>query len=120
MNFREFKVYQDAKGLVVEIFQTTRKFSRDFYYLSDQANRSALSIILNIAEGSAKGSDKDFNRYIKNSLGSAAELSAALEIAKDLKLIDEEKYATVDGKIKEIIKQLGGFSKYLSKLMIGD
>jgi four helix bundle protein len=112
--FREFKVYKDAKSLVTRIFQLTRKFPREFYYLSDQINRSALSIVLNIAEGSAKGSDKDFNRYVKNSLGSATELSAALEIAEDLKLLDRERYLILDEQIQEIIKQLGGFSKYLS------
>ncbi len=112
-NFREFKVYRDAKDLVIKVFQLTRKFPKEFYYLSDQINRSALSVVLNIAEGSAKGSDKDFNRYIKNSLGSATELSSALEITEDLKLIDEKEYSLLDTQIQEIIKQLGGFSKYL-------
>ena len=115
MHFREFKVYQDAKALVARTFGVTRKFPRDFYYLTDQINRSALSIVLNIAEGSAKGSDKDFNRYIKNSLGSATELSAAFEIAEDLELVTKEKYKLLDTQIQEIIKQLGGFSKYLSR-----
>ncbi|MBI3442173.1 MAG: four helix bundle protein [Candidatus Sungbacteria bacterium] len=115
MHFREFKVYRDAKTLVVQTFRLTRKFSREFYYLSDQINRSALSIVLNIAEGSAKGSDKDFNRYIKNSLGSATELSAAFEIAEDLRLITKEEYDTLDAEIQEVIKQLGGFSKYLRR-----
>lgn len=107
-------MYKDAKALVARIFQLTRKFPREFYYLSDQINRSALSIVLNIAEGSAKGSDKDFNRYIKNSLGSATELLAAFEVAEDLKLLDKEQRLMLDEQIQEIIKQLGGFSKYLS------
>ena len=114
-SFREFKVYKDAKTLVTDIFRLTRQFPREFYYLSDQINRSALSIVLNIAEGSAKGSDKDFNRYVKNSLGSATELSAALEIAENLRLIDAKPYTVLDARIQEVIKQLGGFSKYLAK-----
>ena len=115
MHFREFKVYKDAKILVTHTFRLTRKFPKEFYYLSDQINRSALSIVLNIAEGSAKGSDKDFNRYIKNSLGSATELSAAFEIAHDLGLINADEYKLLDVQIREVIKQLGGFSKYLSQ-----
>ena len=108
-------MYKDAKTLVVQTFRLTRKFLREFRYLSDQMNRSALSILLNIAEGSAKGSDKDFNRYIKNSLGSATELYAAFEVAEELRLITEEEYKAVEIQIREVIKQLGGFSKYLSR-----
>jgi len=104
-HLREFKVYGDVKTLVVQSFRLTRKFSREFRYLSDQINRSVLSIVLNIAEGSAKGSDKDFNRYIKNSLGSATELSAAFEIAKDLELINDGDYKSLDIQIQEVIKQ---------------
>ena len=35
------------------------------YSLKDQAKRAALSIILNIAEGSAMKSDKEFARYLE-------------------------------------------------------
>ena len=115
LNFKDFKVYKDAKVLVVRTFQLTRKFPKEFYYLSDQINRSALSVVLNIAEGSAKGSDKDFNRYIKNSLGSVTELSTALEVAEDLNLIEKKEFLAINIQTQEIIKQLGGFSKYLSK-----
>jgi len=115
LHFKEFKVYKDTKQLIVRVFGLTRKFPREYYYLSDQVNRSALSIALNIAEGSAKSSDKDFNRYILNSLGSATELVAAIEIAGDLGLINSIELTTLISQIEEVIKQLGGFSKYLKK-----
>ena len=115
MKYNQFKVYKDSKDLVVRIFRLTRKFDREYFYLSDQINRSALSIILNIAEGSAKSSNKDFNRYILNALGSATELSAALEIARDLRLVDEKIFNETNSCLLEIIKQLGGFSKFLKE-----
>ena len=62
--FRNFPVYKDAKSFVTFCFRLTRKFPREFYFLSDQLNRSVLSVVLNIAEGSAKQSDRDFNRYV--------------------------------------------------------
>ncbi len=111
--FREFKVYKDSKSLVVFVFRLTRKFPREFYYLSDQINRCCLSIALNIAEGSAKKSNKDFNRYIQNSLGSTSELAAALEISKDFNLINTKEYEEIECLLNEITKQLGGFSKFL-------
>ena len=115
IHFRDFKVYKDSRELIVLVLQETRKFPKEFRYLSGQINRSTLSIVLNIAEGSAKGSDKDFNRYIKNSLGSATELSAALEVSCDLGLVSKKAYGNLENKVESIIKQLGGFSKYLSK-----
>ena len=115
MKYNEFKVYKDSKNLVVKVFKLTRTFSREYHYLSDQINRSALSIILNISEGSAKSSNKDFNRYILNALGSATELSAALEVAKDLILVDEKTFQEIYDHLSEIIKQLGGFSKFLKE-----
>ena len=78
-------------------------------------NRAILSVVLNIAEGSAKNSRKDFNRYIKNSLGSATELMAALDIAKDFGLGVDKEHHEIEKLLSEIIKQLGGFSKFLEK-----
>ena len=114
-DFKNFKVYKDGQALVVVIFRLTRRFSKEFYFLSDQINRSALSVVLNIAEGSGKNSDKDFNRYVKNALGSAAELSAAIEVAYNLELMTSNELEKIELEINSIIKQLGGFSKYLSQ-----
>ena len=115
-DFKNFKVYKDSQKLIVIIFRLTRKFSGDFYYLTDQMNRCALSIVLNIAEGSGKRSDKDFNRYIKNALGSASELSAALDVVYNLGLISKDEFEKLISEVDQIIKQLGGFSKFLSKV----
>ena len=115
MGFKEFKVYKDSKSLVGMIFRLTRKFPRDFHYLSDQMNRACLSIVLNIAEGSAKSSTKDFNRFIQNSLGSTSELSASLEVAKEFELINSEEFLKTNELLNGISKQLGGLSKFLSK-----
>jgi four helix bundle protein len=111
--YRKFRVYQDAKLLHLEIIKTTNKFPREHFYLVDQLKRSTLSIILNIAEGSSKQSDKDFNRFIAMSLGSVDEAMASLEIAFELNLIKNEQFKVFEAKLESLSKQLGGLSKSL-------
>lgn len=86
---------------------------RNYWYLADQLKRSSLSIVLNIAEGSSKQSDKDFNRYIAISLGSVDETIASLEIAFDQKLLPKERFVYFESRHELLSKQLGGFSKFL-------
>ena len=108
--FRRFKVYQDAKTYNVHLFHLTKNFPLN---LRSQIIRSSLSILLNIAEGSAKKSDKDFNRYIENSLGSVNETVAGLELAYELKLLSQVEFLGLLKQSEEIAKQLGGLSKKL-------
>lgn len=111
--FRNFKVYRDAKLLHKEIVILVNTFPRNYWYLADQIKRSSLSIVLNIAEGSSKQSDKDFNRYISISLGSVDETVASLEIAFDQKLFSKEKFIYFENRLELLSNQLGGFSKFL-------
>lgn len=111
--FKKFRVYQDAKEFHKETVSLTTKFPRSYYYLADQLNRSSLSIVLNIAEGSSKQSDKDFNRYIAISLGSTDETLASLEIALELKLIRKDYFEMLENKLESLSNQLGAFSKSL-------
>jgi four helix bundle protein len=111
--FLNFKVYRDAKSFYREIVLITRKFPREHWELGDQIRRSALSVCLNIAEGSGKNSDKEFRRYLDNSLGSVNETAAGIDIAFDNGLIMEKMRDSLLKEAKEIADQLGGFSKKL-------
>ena len=113
--FRNFKVYQDAKMVHKEVIKTFGNLPRNHYYIADQIKRSSLSIVLNIAEGSSKQSDKDFNKYIAISLGSLDEIVACLEIAFELGILSKDKFDKLEESYKLISLQLGGFSKRLKQ-----
>jgi|SRR3989338_3686488 len=111
--FLNFQVYKDAKKLHRNVVHLTKEYPREFYYLKDQLRRCTLSIVLQIAEGSAKRSDKEFNRYIEIGLGSANETAAGLDVSLEEKLITKAQYDELTMLCMEVTNQLGGLSKAL-------
>jgi four helix bundle protein len=88
-NFRKLDIWLKSMDLVVEIYNLTSVFpNHEKFGLSSQMQRSAVSIPSNIAEGSAKSSNKDFARFLEMSLGSSYELETELILASRLKYID--------------------------------
>ena len=84
-------IWQKAMDFVTEIYMLTRKYPQhEVFGLSSQTQRSATSIPLNIAEGSAKSSSKDFARFLEMAIGSSYELESAIIIARNLEYIDTE------------------------------
>lgn len=114
--FREFRVYQNSLSWIETIFKLTHTIQNQRYFeLSNQIERAAISVILNIAEGSDRGTDKDFNRFLGISLGSLNEVIAALDIANKSKLIPVKDFELVLVESENLAKQLGSFKKALKK-----
>ncbi|MDI6755113.1 MAG: four helix bundle protein [Thermodesulfobacteriota bacterium] len=110
--FRELKVWQKAKELAVEIYQITQKdpFNKDFS-LRDQIRRAAVSIPSNISEGDERGSNKDAVRFFYIAKGSLAELQTQIEIAYEIRYLDEQTLNDLQEKCTTIGKMLGSLIK---------
>src|SRR3989338_6954861 len=64
--FLDWQVYKDSKKLFREILPIIDKLPQGRRIeLGGQIVRSAQSIVLNIAEGSGKASDKELNRFVE-------------------------------------------------------
>ena len=112
--FLEWEVYQDSQELFSFIHSVVKKLPREYRFeLGSQILRSASSIILNLAEGSGKESEKELNRFIETSLGSLYETLANLDILYTNNLIPQDKFEAGKKKITSICNQLGGFKKKL-------
>ncbi|KKQ53884.1 MAG: S23 ribosomal protein [Candidatus Woesebacteria bacterium GW2011_GWC1_38_13] len=111
--YLDFTVYKESKVYYRKCISITRNFSRIYWELKDQLLRAALSVCLNIAEGSAKYSDKDFKRYLENSLGSINECFACIDIAFENELISNEDFLILKTMSESVAKQLGGLIKKL-------
>lgn len=114
--FKNWNVYKEANVLFMLIAKTAHKLPGEYKYtMGDQMIRSSLSIVLNIAEGSGKESDRELNRYFNIAMGSVNETLAIIDVLQDLRIIDEEKTKVAEKLCTSISKQLGGFKKKLRK-----
>ena len=71
--------------------------------LLDQLERAAISVPLNIAEGSEKNSEADKKRFYAIARGSAMECVAILDVLLHLKLIDLETQEKGRGLLNTIV-----------------
>ena len=113
--FRQFKIYQDAREFRKEIkLLSKNKFPRDEQFcLISQLWRALDSILLNIAEGSDRGTDKDFAHYLNNSHTSLNEVVACLDAALDDEYITLEDHQIYLESAEKLANQLTAFRKNL-------
>jgi four helix bundle protein len=95
-DFKKLDIWNDSRKLVKQIYLISKDLPEtEKIGLISQINRSVISIPANIAEGSAKNSQKDFKRFLHISLGSAFELETLLILCEDLNFIEKSKLKEV-------------------------
>ena len=118
-DFKSLKIWQKGIKLVVDIYKLTKVFPQEeLYGLTSQMRRSAISIPSNIAEGSGRNSDKDFNRFLDISLGSSFELETQIIIARELEFLSSEDFLKLSDKVQEEQKMITGLQKSLRQLQV--
>jgi len=99
--YQQLIVWQKAMILVNPIYELTLAFPNDEKFgLTSQLRRAAVSVPSNIAEGSGRGSDKDFCRFLYLARGSLTEIETQLLIAQQLG------YCVIDNDIDELMQQV--------------
>ena len=73
-----------------------------------------MSVPANVAEGSAKRSDREFARFVRIALGSATEAENHMILAYELGLIQQKKYEEIDKQMQDVQKMLAGLERKLS------
>ncbi|HEY6873894.1 MAG TPA: four helix bundle protein [Geobacteraceae bacterium] len=114
--FEEIQAWQKARMLVKEVYAVSNagRFAKDFG-LRDQIRRAAVSIMLNIAEGFARKTTREFIQFLVIAHGSAAEVQAALYIALDQEYLSETEFNKLYALADESSKMILGFINYLRK-----
>jgi len=111
-NFKELKIWQKSIELATDIYSLLVDFPlSEKYGLISQIRRSSVSIPSNIAEGSAKESNRDFKRFLSISLGSAFELETQMILSFKLGIVPESTFDAFSIRIAELQKMIFGFMK---------
>ena len=85
-------VYQVAIEFVMLADEVIEHLPRGRAYLSDQLQRAALSISLNIAEGAGEYAVDEKARFYRMAKRSATECAGVLDVCQRLRLIEENRY----------------------------
>ena len=113
--FYRLKVWQIGMKLVNEIYLITKNFpSEEKFSLVSQIRRAAISVPLNIAEGSAKRTKKEFALFVRIALGSLMETMTCLEISLAQKYIIKSEYESFKNLIQELYFKLISLDKFLT------
>ena len=113
--FEEIPVWTESRKFVNNVYNLIDrkpKLARD-YSLVDQLKRASYSIMLNIAEGFERGSNKEFANFLNIAKGSAGEVRSVLHILTDRKYITESDFKELYPKVEFISIQLSNFRKFL-------
>lgn len=111
-SFQKLLVWQKSRELVKCVYSALSAFPQtEKFALADQLRRAVISVSSNIAEGSAKESEKDQIRFIEIAYGSLMETFCQLQLAQDLNYISRAEFDEIAVRIQEIARMLSGLRR---------
>jgi len=114
-NFEDLNVYNKAVDLVSDVYLLTKTFPKDeMFGLTSQLRRAAVSISLNISEGSSR-SKKDFSRFIDMARGSVFECVTLLQISLKQRYVGQKKFIDLKDKLTDLSKMLSGLRRSINR-----
>ena len=109
LNHQNLSVYTFSKKFVIESYKLTKHLPSDEKFgMISQIRRAALSVHLNIAEGSSRKSQVERKRYYEISRGSIVEIDAALDIAQELNYLENINLNFLEDSMIRTFKLLSG------------
>lgn len=113
---RDLRVWQQSIDFVSSIYLMTRSLPKEeLFGLASQMRRAAVSVPSNIAEGYARGTDKEKIHFLRISSGSMSELETQLTLCLKLGYISQEEYNTTSEKLVSVWKQLNALISVIKK-----
>ena len=110
----ELEAWKQSMKLVKSIYQDTKDFPREEQFgLTSQIRRAAVSIPANIAEGAARGTQREFKQFLIIARGSLSELETLLLIARDEDFVSGDAFTELDQQTARVSTLLSGLLRSL-------
>jgi four helix bundle protein len=106
LDHERLDVYQASVRLLALAVQIVDVLPRGHATLADQLRRAAVSIPLNIAEGSGKRSEADRRRFRQMARGSAYACAALLDVLHASRAVGPEEHAQAKELVERIVAML--------------
>ncbi len=102
-SFEKMLAWIKAKELAVFIYPATQNFPIDEKFgMVSQIKRAATSVVHNLAEGSARITNKEKARFYEMAYGSNIEVLSETIVAYELKWLNDDQYCFIRNKVDEV------------------
>ncbi len=106
-NYRDLEVWEKAHKLTLQLYQRSRTFPKEeFYGLTSQLRRAAMSVGANLAEGCGRQTTPELARFVRIAMGSASELDYHLLLARDFGYLESEEHQELSQELTRVRKML--------------
>jgi four helix bundle protein len=113
-NYEDLHVWQKAHVLTLAIYKATQCFPKEERFgLTSQIRRSSASVGANLAEGCGRRSDGEMARFVHIAMGSGAELSYHLRLARDLDFLSNALSEQLRSDLNGVMRMLSSLSQKL-------
>lgn len=109
--FEKMSVWQQARQATKLIYLKTKSFPKEeMFGVTSQIRRASISICCNLAEGSARISPKDQDRFYEIAFSSAIEVVNLLILSTDFEYLTEAEYAIIRTEMERLTYSINKLS----------
>jgi four helix bundle protein len=118
-DYRRLEVWGTGRKLAAEAYRLSALLPEsEKFNLRSQIQRAAVSIPANIAEGSGRGSDRDFARFVRIVIGSLNELDTLVLLSTDVDFVTSEKTEGIACSIRDLAVRLRNLATRLESNIV--
>jgi four helix bundle protein len=118
--FEDLIAWQEARKLVNLIYDATQRKEFKDFGLSNQIQKSAVSIMANISEGFGRYSFRDSKQFFTMARGSVAELQSHLYVILDRNMISDSEFNEIYNQSIKTNKLINGLIKNVKLQLTGE
>jgi four helix bundle protein len=113
---RKLRVFPLADDLVLEVYRITRGFpAEERFGIQAQIRRASVSTAVNIVEGSARRTTREYASFINVAIGSAAESRYLVDVSIRLGFLSAKEHQGTLDRLDDLVAQLKALGNSLEK-----